>query len=29
MQSGRKTAPEVARLFDVHPATIYCLIKSV
>lgn len=29
IQSGRKTAPEVAKLFDVHPATIYRLIKSV
>lgn len=28
IQSERKRAPEVARLFNVHPATIYRLIKS-
>lgn len=28
IESGRKTAPEVAKLFDVHPATIYRLIKA-
>jgi len=27
IQSGRKTASEIAKLFEVHPATIYRIIK--
>lgn len=28
LESGSKTAPEVAQLFDVHPATIYRILQK-